>query len=346
MSGTQRMLGAVTALLIAMAPSAGHADAVADFYKGKQVNVIVGYGPGGGYDVYTRLLLRHMPRHVPGNPTMVVQNMPGAGSLRAANFMGNAASRDGLTLGVFGAPAALDPLFGNKDAKFETTGFAWLGNMIRDTAACGTWHNSGITSLDQIIKSKTEIVFGASGTGSYGYQHAMVLKHMLGANLRVVTGFTGIKDIGLALERGEVQAACALALSTAKSTFEGNVKRGELKYFVQFGKTQDVSYFGGAPNFYKMIKTEEQIQIADLFFLQSEIARPLIGPPGLQPAFVAALRKAMADTMTDRAFLAEAEKSGLDIDFVSGEETARSFADFYKTPPAVVAKAREIMGRK
>ncbi|HZO46141.1 MAG TPA: hypothetical protein VFB68_09630 [Xanthobacteraceae bacterium] len=347
MNRTQKAVGALTvALITTFLVSTARADAVADFYKGKQVNVIVGYGPGGGYDVYTRLLLRHMPRHVPGNPTMVVQNMPGAGSLRAANFMGNAASRDGLTLGVFGAPAALDPLFGNKDAKFETTGFAWLGNMIRDTAACGTWHNSGITSLDQIVKSKTEIVFGASGTGSYGYQHAMVLKHMLGANLRVVTGFTGIKDIGLALERGEVQAACALALSTAKSTFEGNVKRGELKYFVQFGKTQDVSYFGGAPNFYKMIKTEEQIQIADLFFLQSEIARPLIGPPGLQPAFVAALRKAMADTMTDRAFLAEAEKSGLDIDFVSGEETAQSFADFYKTPPEVVAKAREIMGRK
>ena len=339
-------IAAAAAVFAAVAVDQARADAVADFYKGKQINVVVGYGPGGGYDVYARLLLRHMPRHVPGNPTMVVQNMPGAGSLRAANFMGNAASRDGLTLGVFGAPAALDPLFGNKDAKFETTGFAWLGNMIRDTAACGTWHNSGITSLDQIIKSKTEIVLGASGTGSYGYQHAMVLKHMLGANLRVVTGFTGIKDIGLALERGEVQAACALALSTAKSTFEGNVRRGELKYFVQFGKNQDVPFFGGAPNFYKMIKTEAQIQIADLFFLQSEIARPLVGPPGLQPAFVAALRKAMADTVADRAFLAEAEKSGLDIDFVSGEETAQSFADFYKTPPEVVARAREIMGRK
>jgi tripartite-type tricarboxylate transporter receptor subunit TctC len=346
MSGTQRMLGAATAVLIAMAPSAGHADAVADFYKGKQVNVVVGYGPGGGYDVYTRLLLRHMPRHVPGNPTMVVQNMPGAGSLRAANYVGNAASRDGLTLGVFGAPAALEPLFGNKDAKFETAGFAWLGNMIRDTAACGTWHNSGITSLDQIINAKKEVVFGASGAGSYANQHSLILKQMLGANLRVITGFTGIKDIGLALERGEVQAACALALSTAKATFDGNVKRGELKFLVQFGKNQDVPYFGGAPNFYKMLKTDEQRQIADLFFGQSEIARPLIGPPGMQPALVAALRKAMADTVADRAFLAEAEKSGLDIDFVSGEETAQSFADFYKTPPAVVAKAREIMGRK
>jgi len=352
MSGTPRIASTAAAVLIALSTTvlsttpAARADAVADLYKGKQITVVVGYGPGGGYDVYTRLLLRHMPRYVPGNPTMVVQNMPGAGSLRAANYMGNAASRDGLTLGVFGAPAALEPLFGNKDAKFETRNFAWLGNMIRDTAACGTWHNSGIASLDQIIKAKTEVVFGASGHGSYGYQHAMILKHMLGANLRMVTGFTGIKDIGLALERGEVQAACALALSTAKSTFEGNVRRGELKYLVQFGKNKDVSYFGGAPNFYKMLKTDEQRQLADLFFGQSEIARPLIGPPGLPPALVAALRKAMTDTVADKAFLAEAEKAGLDIDFVSGEETAQSFADFYKTPPALVAKAREIMGRK
>jgi len=347
MSRPQRILAAAIALLLALsAASAARADAVADFYKGKTINVVVGYGPGGGYDVYTRLLVRHMPRYVPGNPAMVVQNMPGAGSLRAANFIGNAASRDGLTLGVIGAPAALEPLFGNNDAKFETSGFGWLGNMIRDTAACGTWHNSGIKSLDQIINAKTEVVFGASGAGSYGNQHAMILKHMLGAKLRVITGFTGIKDIGLALERGEVQAACALALSTAKSTFEGNVRRGELKYFVQFGKDKDVPYFGGAPNFYKMIKTDEQRQLADLFFGQSEIARPLVTPPGVAPAFVAALRKAMADTVADKALLAEAEKAGLDIEFVSGEETARSFADFYRTPPELVAKARAIMGRK
>jgi tripartite-type tricarboxylate transporter receptor subunit TctC len=341
----ERILGAAAIVLVAICGTHGaNADAVADFYKGKQINVVVGYGPGGGYDVYTRLLIRHMPRYIPGNPTMVVQNMPGAGSLRAANFVGNAASRDGLTLGVFGAPAALEPLFGNKDAKFETTKFAWLGNMIRDTAACGTWHNSGIKSLDQLLNAPAEIVFGASGQGSYGYQHAMVLKHMLGAKLRVITGFTGIKDIGLALERGEVQAACALALSTAKATFDGNVKRGELKFLVQFGK-EDVAYFGGAPNFYKMLKTGEQRQIADLFFGQSEIARPLIGPPGMPPAIVAALTKAMADAVKDKAFLAEAAKAGLDIDFVTGEETAQSFADFYKTSPDVVKKVREIMGR-
>jgi tripartite-type tricarboxylate transporter receptor subunit TctC len=339
-----RIVVATAALVLAVLPA--RADPVAEFYKGQQIKVIVGSGTGGGYDVYGRLFARHLGRHMPGQPAVIVQNMPGAGSLRAANFVANAAARDGLTLGVIGAPAALEPMFGNNDAKFEAGGFAWLGNMIRDTAACGTWHNSGITSLDQIINAKTEVVFGASGAGSYGNQHSQILKQMLGAKLRVITGFTGIKDIGLALERGEVQAACALALSTAKATFDGNVKRGELKFLVQFGKNQDVPYFGGAPNFYKMIKTDEQRQIADLFFGQSEIARPLIGPAGMPPAIVAALRKAMADAVADKAFLAEAEKAGLDIDFVSGEETAQSFADFQKTPALVVTKAREIMGRK
>lgn len=346
MNGLQRIIVAFTAAVTATSLAAtAQADAVADFYKGKQINVVVGYAPGGGYDVYTRLLIRHMPRYIPGNPSMVIRNMPGAGSLVAANHLANAASRDGLTLGVFSAPTALEPLFGNKDAQFETTRFAWLGNMIRDTAACGTWNNSGITSLDQIINAKTDVVFGATGAGSYGNHHALILKHTLDAKLRVVTGFPGIKEVGLALERGEVSAACALALSTVKATFDGNVKRGEMKFLVQFGK-QDVPYFGGAPNYYKMIKSDEHRQIADLFFGQSEIARPLIGPPGMPPATVAALRKAMADAVADKAFLAEAEKSGLDIEFVSGEETAQSFADFYKTPPHVVAAAREIMGRK
>jgi tripartite-type tricarboxylate transporter receptor subunit TctC len=347
MTGSTRILGvaAATLLLMGAGTPQARADAVADFYKDKQISVVVGYGPGGGYDIYTRLLARHMPRHIPGNPTMVIQNMPGAGSLRAANYVANVAPKDGTMLGVFGAPAALEPLFGNKAALFETVKFAWLGNMIRDTAACATWHNSGIRNLQDIIDAKTEIVFGASGPGSYANQHALVLKHMLGAKLRVITGFKGIKDIGLALERGEVQAACAMALSTSKATFDANVKRGEVKYLVQFGK-QNVPYFGNAPNFYALLKTDEQRQVADLVFGQSEIARPLIGPPGMPTAIVAALTKAMADTLKDPAMLAEAGRVGIDIEPMSGAETAQSFADFYKTPPALVQKVREMMGRQ
>jgi tripartite-type tricarboxylate transporter receptor subunit TctC len=325
--------------------SQAQADPVADFYKGNQLSIVVGYGTGGGYDTYTRLLARHLSRHVPGHPTIVIQNMPGAGSLRAANYLANVAPKDGSMLGVFSAPTALEPLFGNAQAQFETVKFAWIGNMFRDTAACGTWRNSGINSLKDVIEAKTAVAFGATGPGSYGNQHALVLKSMLDANLKVVTGYKGIKEVGLALERGEVQAACALALSTSKATFDRNVKSGELKYLVQFGK-KNVGYFGDAVNFYSLLKTDEERRVADLFFGQSEIARPLIGPPGLSAAFTAALRRAMAAALQDPALLADAAKIGIDIEPVSGEETAQSFAEFYKTPPAVVSKAKAIMGRK
>jgi tripartite-type tricarboxylate transporter receptor subunit TctC len=331
--------------LLSAVATAARADAVADFYKGKQINVVVGYGPGGGYDVYTRLLARHMSRYIPGNPGIVVQNMPGAGSLLAANYIANVAPKDGSVLGVFGAPAALEPLFGNKRAQFETTKFAWIGNMLQDVASCATWHTSGIKSLQQIVGAKTEIVFAATGAGSYGNQHALVLKHMLGANLRVITGFKGLKDIALALERGEVQAACAVFVSTAKTAFGSAVKNGQLKFLVQFGE-QNVPYFGDAPNFYSMLKSEEDRRVADLFFGQVKVSRPLIGPPGMPKPVVAALQKAMMETLRDKALLAEAAKIGLDIDPVSGEDTAQTMAGFYKASPAVIRRAMTIMGRK
>jgi tripartite-type tricarboxylate transporter receptor subunit TctC len=346
MGARDRILSAlVTAAILSTVGAAQAQDSVAEFYKGKNINVVVGYDPGGGYDVYTRMLARHMPRHIPGNPNMVVQNMPGAGSVRAANYVASAAPRDGTALGVFGAPAALEPLFGNKSAQFETLKFSWIGNMLRDVGSCVTWHTSGINSLDDVIKAKSEIVFGATGAGSYGNQHALVLKNMLGANLRVITGFKGVVDVGLALERNEVQVACAMFVSTAKAAFGQRVEKGEVKFLVQFGE-QDVPYFRGAPNFYRMIKTAEDRQVADLFFGQVAIARPLIGPPGMPAPVVAALRRAMAETLKDKALLADAAKLGLDIDPMTGEDMAQAFAGFYNTPPAVVARAVAIMGRK
>jgi tripartite-type tricarboxylate transporter receptor subunit TctC len=340
------LAAALTAVLVGIVGNSElKADEVADFYKGKTINVVVGYGPGGGYDVYTRLLARHVGRHIPGNPAIVIQNMPGAGSLLAANHTANVAPKDGTALGVFGAPAALEPLFGNKRAQFETQKFAWIGNMLRDVASCATWEGSGIKSLDDIIHAKGDVVFGATGAGSYGNQHALVLKHMLGAKLRVVTGFKGLKDMALALERNEVQAACAVFVSTAKTAFGSAVKEGKLKFLVQFGQ-QDVPYFGGAPNFYRMLKTPEDRQVADLFFGQVTVSRPIIGPPGMPQPIVAALQRAMMETLKDKALLAEAAKAGLDIDPVSGPETARTMAGFYRAPAAVVARAMAIMGRK
>jgi tripartite-type tricarboxylate transporter receptor subunit TctC len=346
MRNFKTMLGAVaTAAVAAFGATPAQADDVADFYKGKKITVVIGYGAGGGYDTYTRVLARHMAKYIPGNPAIVPQNMPGAGSLKAANYLYNAAPKDGTYLGVFSAPTALEPLFGNKNAKFETVKFAWLGNMFRDTHGCATWNNSGIGSLQQIIDSKTPVVFGATAAGSYGNQHALVLKNMVGANLKVITGYKGIKAVGLALQRGEIQAACAMAVSTVKSTFASYIKSGEMKMLVQFGK-KSIPFMGGATNFYSMLRTDEQRTVADLFFGQSAIARPIAGPPGLKPAMVAALRKAMADSLKDPGLLADAARIGIDIEPESGEAVTRAFADFYKTPAKVVQQAKVIMGRK
>lgn len=337
-------IAALGGLAVAATTRGAAADPVADHFRGKSISVIVGYDPGGGYDVYTRLLTRFMSPHTPGNPAYVIQHMPGAGSLRAANYIANVAPKDGTTLGVFSAPAALEPMFGNTAAQFDPLRLTWVGNMFRDTAACGTWANSGIASLQDIAKSDKEIVFGATGPGSYGNQHALVLKDMLGLKLKVITGYKGVKDVGLALQRGEIQVACAMNLSTVKAAFGQQVASGELRFIVQFGKRPN-PYFAGAPSFYSMIKGDEQNAVADLFFEQVEIARPVIGPPDMPPAVVAALRKAMWDTIADKGLREEAARLGLDIDPVSGEDTAKAIAALTRVPPPVIAKAKAIMGR-
>jgi tripartite-type tricarboxylate transporter receptor subunit TctC len=196
-----------------------------------------------------------------------------------------------------------------------------------------------------VIKAKNPIAFGATGVASAGYQHALVLKNMLDANLKVIVGFPSVKDVGLALERDEVQAACAMYVSTVKSAFASEVRDGKFKFLVQFGH-EDVPFFQGAPNFYRMIKTEEDRQVAELFFGPVEIARPLIGPPDMPAPILAALRNAMTETLRDKALLTDAAKLSLDIEPMSGEQTQKAFARFFRSSPSVVKRAIAIMERK
>ena len=198
-------------------------------------------------------------------------------------------------------------------------------------------------TVQDLIGAKTEVAFGATGPGSAGNQQAMVLKSVLGANLKVIQGYKGIKDVGLALERGEVQAACALSVAVVKSTFDGDYRAGNLKLLVQLGRSK-AAYFGDTFHFYSAALTNEQRAIADLVFGQSDVSRPLIGPPDMPPAILAALRKAMTDTMVDPAFLASSAKMNIDITSMSGEATTKRVAEFLRTPPGVVAKAKQVMG--
>jgi tripartite-type tricarboxylate transporter receptor subunit TctC len=336
---------AFAALLAASIAGNAVAQPGGDAFRGKQITIVVGYGAGGGYDTYARLLGRHMGRHLPGNPGFVIQNMPGAGSLRAANYIANVAPKDGTMLGMFGTPAALEPLFGNKGAQFDPRNFNWIGNILRDTPACIMWRTGSVKSLEEARKSKTQLVFAATGAGSYGNQHALILKDMLGINLRVITGFKGLVDVALALERGEAHAGCGLFVSTAKAAFRSQVERGDMLFLIQFGK-QNHPYYRGAPNFHRLISGEDNRKVADFFFGLAEVARPLSAPPGVPAATVSMLRQAMLDVLRDKALLEEAAKMTLEIAPVTGEETSKEMAAFFSAPTAVIDRAKAILGRK
>jgi tripartite-type tricarboxylate transporter receptor subunit TctC len=335
--------GAMLALAALTVPAA-HADAVADFYKGKELAIQVGFGAGGGYDTTARLFARHFGKHVPGNPSIVVQNVPGAGSMLVANAIFNTAPKDGSTLGIFASSTALEPLYGNNRAKYDPRKYEWIGSLHRDIASCGVWKGAGqgIDNLPELLKAKTTVIFGSTSPTAITSQHPLFLKNVLGANLKVIYGYKGTKDVSLAMMRGEVHGSCGMFESSVRSAYDAHVKAGELKIIVQFGRDRKVPYFGDATPMYTLLKTSDQKRIADFIFRQTELARPLAAPPGTPKDRVAALRKAMLATLKDSALIADAKKLTVDFDSVSGEEAAQMFADFYNTPPKLIEQARQV----
>jgi tripartite-type tricarboxylate transporter receptor subunit TctC len=322
---------------------AAHADAVSDFYSGKEIAIQVGFGAGGGYDTTTRLFARHFGKHIPGNPSVIVQNVPGAGSMKAANALFNVAPKDGTVLGMFASSTALEPLFGNKAAAYDPRQFEWIGSLHRDIASCGVWKGAGqdIKDLPGLLKAKRTVTFGSTSPTAITSQHPLFLKNMLGANLKVIYGYKGTKDVSLAMMRGEVDGSCGMFESSVRSAYDTHIKAGELKIVVQFGRDRAVPYFGDATRMYTMLTSDEQRKIADVIFPQTELARPLAAPPGTPRDRVVALRRAMLAALKDPAMVADAERLQIDFDPIPGEETAKMFAGFYNTPPALVQKARQ-----
>ena len=324
-------------------PLSALADSVADFYRGKQITIAVGFGAGGGYDTTTRIVAPHLGKYIPGNPSVVVQNMPGGGSMRLANYLYNAAPKDGTFLGVISASISLEPLFGNKKAKFQTLKFGWIGSFHRESLACGVWKKAktGVRTLDDLINSKKTIVFGATSAGSPTSQHVIFLKNMFHANVRVVTGYKGTKGVNLAMQRGEVDGTCGMFESAITGPYAPYVKSGDLILFTQFGH-EPSRVFGNATMMYDHLKSSSDRKIADLIFRQSILARPLAAPPNTPHDRVAALREALLATMKDPELVRDAKKIKLTFNPVPGEEVTQIFRDFLSTPPDLVKKTREI----
>ena len=334
-------LGAVVfALVVAGHASRTRADAVADFYRGRTLQMVVGHEAGTGFDFYGRALARHIGRHIPGHPTLVPQNMVGAVGLVAANWLYNVAPKDGTVMAIFAHTAPLEPLLGQGAGKFDAQRFTWIGNMDEAVGVCGVWHATGITTFEQL--ATREVLVGASGSGTAGpfSQSPTALKNLFGARFRLVQGYKGSAEMKLAMLRGEVEGICGLPLSTLRSEWKELWAGGEYRLLLQLSRTRHPA-LAQVPHVFDLARTPEERQTLDLVFGVQALGRPIAAPPGLPPERAAALRRAFMATMQDPVFLAEARDIQLDLAPISGEALTDLIAQFYASPRTIVERARK-----
>jgi tripartite-type tricarboxylate transporter receptor subunit TctC len=344
MRSSRFVRGLAAAAVLAVIPvTSGWAQSPAEFYKGKTIDLFVGYSAGGGYDVYARSIARFMGKHIPGNPSIVVKNMPGAGSLALANHLYNAAPKDGTAFGTIARGAAFDPLFGNEAAKFEAVKFNWIGSANNEVSVCVAWHTSGIKTIEE-LKTK-ELVVGGTGPSADTDQFPRIVNGVLGTKFKIVTGYPGGNDVSLAMERGEVQGRCGWSWSSVITTRRDWLDKKLINVLVQLStdKHEDLP---DVPSILELASTPEQKQILGLVFARQALGRPYLAPPGIPADRVAALRKAFMDTMKDKEFLAEAAKAKLEIGPISGEAVQKIVEDGYKTDPETVKKTAAMLDVK
>jgi tripartite-type tricarboxylate transporter receptor subunit TctC len=308
----------------------------AEFYKGKQISLYIGYSVGGGYDLYARLLARHLGKHIPGNPTIIPRNMEGGGSLRVANFIFQVAPKDGTAFGTMGRGAALAPLFGHSGTQFEALKYSWIGSANDEVAVCAAWHTSGFRSFDDM--RLREMTAGATGQTDEAVQIAKGMNAYLGTKLRTVAGYPGGNEINLAIERGEIDGRCALSWSSLKATHPSWIadKKIHVLSQVSLGKHPDLPE---VPLLLDLAPNDESRQVLKFLAARQVMGRPFFAPPDVPPDRAAALRQAFMDTMQDPELLAEAERSKLEITPVPGARIDEVLKDLYGSPAPVVQKA-------
>src|SRR5262245_7801855 len=331
--------GAIVALYILPAPA--RAQGVEDFYKGKTINIAIGFDAGGGYDIYGRLLSRHMGRHIPGRPTIVVQNMPGAGSQRAAQWLYSVAPKDGTALGTFGRQMGIAPLL-TTTAQFDGTKFNWVGSITNEVSTCIMWHTSAVKTWNDMLERN--VTLGGDGPGADPDVFALLYKNVFDAKIKLVSGYHGTTPIILAMERGEVDGLCGYSWSTIKSKNQPWLKDKKINIIVQAALKKETD-IADVPLALDLAKTEEQRQILKLILTSQETARPFAAPSGVPADRAAALRAAFDATMKDPEFLAEAKRLNLDVNPISGKTITDLLTELYATPKAVVEKAAQAVAK-
>ncbi len=331
---------------LAMMSTAGAASAqesVAQFYKGKTVTIVVGSSPGGGYDLYGRMIARVLGRHIPGNPSVIVSNMPGAASNVAAAYIYNVAPKDGTTIGAIFMGAVVEPLFSDKARPtHDVTKFNFIGNANKDAYVCLVRGDAPVKTFADAFEK--ELILGASAEGASTRDYPTLLRNLLGAKFKIVAGYPGTREINLALEKGEVQGGCGQTWSSVTATYPAWFRDGLVKPLVQ----EDSEGYpelnkAGVPLARDFAKTPEQREILDLVHSQAAFGRPYVVAPGVPQERVEALRKAFMAAMEDPDLVAEAKRIKVDIAPTPGDQLQDMIAKIYATPAEVVEKARQAL---
>jgi tripartite-type tricarboxylate transporter receptor subunit TctC len=327
------------ALLAVAGPAFADEAGLKDFYAGRQMELIIASAPGGNYDAYARLIARHMGKYIPGEPTMVAKNMPGAGGARATGYIYNVAPKDGSSFAAVFPGGLVEPLFSPAKAdQYDPTKLFYLGSANNEVGICMMWNTSPVKTMEQALAQ--ESVIGATAAGSPSRDFAAALINVLGVKTKVVTGYEGSKDLLLAMERGEIQGICGHLWSTVVAQNMDWVRDKKVSFWGQMSVKSHPD-LADVPQVSTYAKTDEQKQILDLIFGQLLFGRPYIAPPGMVAGRGEALRAAFAATVKDAGFKAEAGRAKLELQPVSGEEVESMIKRMYRADPKLVAAAAQ-----
>ncbi len=325
------------ALLIASLASPCGAQTVADFYRGKRVNLVIGYGPGGGYDTYARLLARFIGEHIPGKPTVVSQNMPGAGSRGAANWLYNVAPKDGTVIAMLSQGTPTDQALGQPGIQFDARRFNWIGNMVVVNNIMFVWAASGVRTLEDA--RQRVVAVGSTGAASPSVLYPQVSNNLLGTKFKIVSGYPGGGDINLAVERGEVDGRGSDSWASMKANNPNWLREHKINILFQVGPRREPDL--DAPLWTEFAKNDEQRQILELLSGDVAVGRPILTAPDVPADRVAALRRAFDATLKDPKFLAAAEQAKMYMNPMSGEELQRIVGRIASPSPEVIAKVKD-----
>ena len=307
------------------------------------INIIVGFGAGGLYHNTGVLLSRHMGKYLPGNPTIIVRTMPGAGAIIAANHIAHVAPKDGTVLGIVGGATILEPLFDNKQAQYDPRTLRWIGSMSTAVNLCTVWGETKVRTLEDM--KTVELVAGSTGRGSRTYDYPTALNTLLGTKFKVISGYTGLTQLHPAMERGEVQAICGWGWDGIMAQRPDWLRDKKINILVQMAYQKHPN-LPDVPLILDLMKNEKERQAMRLLVLDTLVAWPLIAAAGTADAKIAELRQAFNRAMEDPAMIEETKKSARSWDYVTGERIEKAIADVYASPPDVVALARGLLDHK